>query len=172
MELRDTYVSLSYNGKINAKKIMEDVAGQMGLPVTFSYNATFADFPNGFSYVGPSKTVFDKACAPTTLMWEIQNGVLQVKRKNDTMSREVFVLSPDSGLIGIPKKLAEGAENDTDKPKNGWEVVYFLNGAIGVGDYVKVESKTVTGYFRVHTVDHSGDNMEGDWLSTARIYEV
>ena len=172
VELRDTYVSLSYSGKINAKKIMSDMAGQMGVPVTFSYNAAFPDFPNGFSYIGPAKSAFDKVCAPTALIWEIQNGVLQVKRKNDTMNREVFVLSPESGLLGIPKKLAEGTENDTDKPKNGWEVVYFLNGAIGVGDYVKIESKTVMGYFRVHTVEHSGDNMEGDWLSTARIYEV
>jgi hypothetical protein len=172
VELRDTYVSLSYNGKIGAKKIMDDMSVQMGLPVTFSYNAAFTDFPNGFSFIGPAKAAFDKTCAPTELVWEIQDGVLQVKRKNDTMNREAYVLSSDSGLLSIPKKLSDGAENDTDKPKNGWEVVYFLNGAIGVGDYVKVESKTVTGYFRVHAVEHSGDNMEGDWLSTAHIYEA
>lgn len=172
IELRDTYVSLSYKGKINTKKIMEDVAGQMGVPVTFSYNAAFSDYPDGFSFIGAGKMTLDKVCAPTGLIWEIQNGILQIKRKNDTMSREVFVLSSDSGLIGIPKKLTKGAENDTDKNKNGWEVVYFLNGAIGVGDYVKLESKTVTGYFRVHTVEHNGDNLEGDWLSTAQLYEV
>jgi hypothetical protein len=172
IELRDTYVSLSYKGKINTKKILEDVAGQMGVPVTFSYNATFADYPDGFSFIGPAKATLDKTCAATSLIWEIQNGILQIKRKNDTMVREVFVVSPDSGLIGIPKKLTEGAENDTDKPKNGWEVVYFLNGAIGVGDYVKIESKTVTGYFRVHSVEHDGDNLEGDWLSTARLYAI
>jgi hypothetical protein len=172
VELRDTYVGLSYKGKINTQKIMRDIAGQMGVTVTFSHNATFSDYPNGYAFVGPGKTALDKVCAPTALVWEIQNGVLQIKKKNDTMNREVFVLSPDSGLIGIPKKLTEGAENNTDKPKNGWEVVYLLNGAIGVGDYVKIESKTVTGYFRVHTVEHDGDNLEGDWLSTARIYEV
>jgi hypothetical protein len=88
------------------------------------------------------------------------------------MNREVFVISPDSGLIGIPKRLTEGAENDTDKIKSGWEAVYFLNGAVGVGDYVKIESETVTGYFRVHTVEHDGDNLEGDWLSTAKLFEV
>lgn len=88
------------------------------------------------------------------------------------MSRQVFVLSPDSGLIGIPKKLTQGAENETDENSKGWEVVYLLNGAIGVGDYVKIESETVTGFFRVHTVEHEGDNIEGDWLSTAQLYEI
>lgn len=172
VELRDSFVSLSYKGIVNTKTVMQDVAGQMGLPVTFSYNANFSNYPNGFSYIGAAKTVLDKLCAPTGLIWEIQNGILQIKRKNDTMSREVFLLSPETGLIGIPKRLTEGAENDTDAVKNGWEVVYFLNGAIGVGDYVKLESETVTGYFRVHTVEHDGDNLEGDWLSTAHIYEV
>lgn len=172
VELRDTYVSLSYKGKIGTKKIMEDVAGQMGVPVTFSYNAGFSNYPDGFSFIGAAKAALDKLCAPTALIWEIQNGILQIKRKNDTMSREAFVLSPDSGLIDIPRKLTEGAENDADVNKTGWEVAYFLNGAIGVGDYVKIESKTVTGFFRVHTVEHDGDNLTGDWLSTARLYEV
>lgn len=172
VELRDTYVSLSYKGKISAKKIIQDVAGQMGVSVTFSYNATFAEYPNGYSFIGAGKTALDKVCVPTDLIWEIQNGILQVKRKNDTMSRQVYVLSPDSGLIGIPKQLTQGAENDTDENSKGWEVVYLLNGAIGVGDYVKIESDTVTGFFRVHTVEHDGDNIEGDWLSTAHLYEV
>jgi hypothetical protein len=170
--LRDTYVSLSYKGPTNTKKIMQDTAGQMGVPLTFAYNAEFSDYPDGFSYIGPAKTVLDKSCAPTGQIWEIQNGILQVKKRFDTMDREVFVIAPDSGLIGIPKKLTDGAENDTDKNKTGWEAVFFLNGAIGVGDYVKLESETVTGFFRVHTIEHDGDNLEGDWLSTARLYEV
>lgn len=172
IELRDTFVSLSYKGVISAKKVMQDVAQQMGVSVTFSYNATFADYPNGFSFIGAGKTALDKVCAPTDLIWEIQNGILQIKRKGDVMSKQVFVLSPDSGLIGIPKKLTQGAENDTDENSKGWEAVYLLNGAIGVGDYVKIESETVTGFFRVHTVEHDGDNIEGDWLSTAHLYEL
>ena len=172
IELRDTFVSLSYKGKISTEKIIEAVAGEMGVPVTFSHNAEFAGLPNGYSFIGAGKAALDKACVPTGLIWEIQNGILQVKRKGDTMTREVFVLSPDSGLIGIPKKLTEGAENDAAKNKPGFEVQYLLNGAIGIGDYVKLESKIAAGYFRVDTVEHDGDNEQGDWLSMAKIYEV
>jgi hypothetical protein len=171
IELRDTYVSLSYNGNISAKTVLQDTARQMGVTITFSYNADFG-FLYSYAYIGAAKGALDKACALTGLMWEIQNGILQIKRRGDTMSREVFVLSADSGLIGIPKKLTEGAQNEADQNKQGWEVTFFLNGAIGVGDYIKIESKIVTGFYRVHSIDLNGDNEEGDWLCTAKVYEL
>jgi hypothetical protein len=171
IELRDTYVSLSYNGNIGTKTVMQDIARQRGVTVTFSYNADFG-FLYSFAYIGAAKGALDKACALSGLMWEIQNGILQIKRRGDTMNREVFVLSADSGLIGIPKKLTEGAQNEADQNKQGWNVNFFLNGAVGVGDYIKVESKIVTGFFRVHTIELNGDNEVGDWLCTAKIYEL
>ena len=51
-------------------------------------------------------------------------------------------------------------------------VKLFLNGAIHIDDYVKVESKAVTGYFRVYSLDIQGDNISGDWMCTARLLEV
>ena len=60
---------------------------------------------NGFSFTGAGRTALDKACATTGLQWQIENGVLQVKMKGDTMTREVYLLSAETGLIGIPKKI-------------------------------------------------------------------
>jgi hypothetical protein len=95
------------------------------------------------------------------------------------MTREVYVLSSDSGLIGIPKKIMlspTGVTQDStgtgEKERPGFEVDYFLNGAIGIGDYVKLESKIATGFFRVHSIDMRGDNIEGDWMCTAQIIEA
>ena len=177
--LRDTFCTLSYSGKINNKKIIEDIAGEMGVVVNFSHNAVFYDFPNGFSFVGSGHTMLDKACDSSGLQWQIQNGILQVKNRNDTMTQEAFVLSPDSGLLHIPKKImlspdgttldAEGAGAE-ERP--GYEVEYLLNGAIGIGDYVRLESMVATGYFRVHSVELMGDNHEGDWMCWARLMEV
>jgi hypothetical protein len=179
VELRDTFVSLSYAGQINSKKIIQDIAGEMGITTSFSYNAEFYDYPNSFSVVGPGRTALDKACGSSGLQWQIQNGILQIKNRNDTMTREVFVLSPDSGLIHIPKKIMlspEGVTQDSpgsgDAERPGYEVEYFLNGAIGIGEYVRLESKVATGYFRVHSIEMSGDNIEGDWLCRARLMEA
>ena len=47
-----------------------------------------------------------------------------------------------------------------------------MNGAIGIGDRVYVESKIVTGMFMVSSITIEGDNLEGNWQCTAQITEV
>lgn len=172
IEIRDTYVSLSYTGKVNTKTLIQDAADQMGVAVTFSYNAEFADLPNGFSFVGPAKNVLTKACDSSGLKWSIQNGVLQVKKPGDVMSKEVYVLSPDSGLLGIPKRVQISNDKGTSAAQRGWDVEYLMNAAINIDDYVRLESKTVTGFFRVYSLEIDGDNVDGSWSCTARLLEV
>ena len=172
VELRDTYISVSYVGIINNKKIIEDIAVEMGMTITFSYNAQFTDLPNGFSFVGQAKNALGKACSASGLTWSIQNGVLHVKSAKDTMSKEVYLLSPDTGLIGVPKKVTLAAEDKSAKNQTGWNVEYLMNAAINIDDYIRLESKVVTGYFRVYSINISGDNIEGDWTCETRLLEV
>ena len=168
--IRDTYVSVSYSGSINCKTLIQDAADQMGVTVSFSYNAEFKDIPNGYSYVGPARNVLTKACNTCGLTWSINNGVLQVKKPGDTMSREVYELSPETGLIGIPERVQ--ISNEDKGYSYGWDVEYLMNAAIDIDDYVHLKSKYVEGYFRVYSVTIDGDNMEGSWTCTARLLEV
>lgn len=174
VEIRDTYVTIAYNGKVNWKTIFDDVAAQMGVAISYSYNAEFVDIANGFSFVGPARDILTKGCACCKLAWSLQNGVIQVKKPGDVMSREVFVLSEATGLLGIPARVTEAATKDDEKTKSevGWDVEYFMNGAINIDDYVFLKSKIVTGYFRVYSLDISGDNVTGDWICRARLKEV
>ena len=170
VELRDTYVSVSYSGKVNCKTLIEDTAAQMGVTVSFSYNAKFADIPNGYSYVGPARNVLTKACDTSSLVWSINNGVLQIKKPGDTMSREVYELSAQTGLIGTPERVQ--ISEDDGSYSDGWDVEYLMNAAINIDDYVYLNCKYVRGYFRVYSVVIEGDNMEGSWTCTARLLEV
>lgn len=170
VELRDTYVSVSYSGNVNCKTLIEDTAAQMGVTVSFSYNAKFADIPNGYSYVGPARNVLTKACDTSGLVWSINNGVLQIKKPGDTMSREVYELSAQTGLIGTPERVQ--ISGDDGSYSYGWDVEYLMNAAINIDDYVYLNSKYVRGYFRVYSVVIEGDNMEGSWTCTARLLEV
>lgn len=172
VEVRDNYVTISYTGTVNWKTIMDDVANQMGVAVTYSYNAEFVDIPNGFSFVGQAKEIMNKGCKCCGLVWSLQNGVMQIKKPGDVMSKEVYVLSADSGLLGIPARVTEAAAQGESEPEIGWDVEYFLNGAIHVDDYVKLESEKVSGYFRVYSIDITGDNVTGDWICKARLKEV
>ena len=167
--LRETYCSLSYAGVVNARTVIDDIAGDMELPVTYSYNAAFADFPNGFSFIGPGRVGLDKACATSGLQWRICNGVLQVKRERDTMDREAYLLSPDSGLLGIPRNILVAPEGYGLDEQQGVEVEYLLNGAIGIGDFVRVESRDIQGFYRVKWLELAGDSIRGAWKCTAKL---
>lgn len=170
IEVRDTYISVSYSGAVNCKTLIQDTADQMGVTVSFSYNAEFKDIPNGYSYVGPARNVLTKACETSGLTWSINNGVLQVKKPGDTMSREVYELSAEKGLLGLPERVQ--ISNEDKGYSYGWDVEYLMNAAIGLDDYVYLNSKVVKGYFRVYSVRIEGDNMEGSWSCTARLLEV
>lgn len=172
VEVRDTYVSVCYSGTVNSKTLIQDTANQMGVTVSFSYNAEFKDIPNGFSYVGPAATVLTKACDTSGLVWTINNGVLQVKKPRDTMSREVYELSAETGLIGIPTRVQISDSNGSETTQYGWDVEFLMNAAITIDDYVYLNSRLVKGYFRVYSITIEGDNLEGSWTCTARLLEV
>lgn len=176
--LRDIFVTASYMGKTNAKTVLDYLSASMGCSAVYSDGCAFVDFPNGFSFVGAAKDALKKVCAACSLTWSIQNGILQIRKPNDPISSRAYVLSADTGLLDIPKRITLALENDEKsgeagtKNQIGYEVRYLLNGAIGVNDYVRLESKTVQGDFRVYKLTLDGDNQEGEWTCTAQLLEV
>ena len=178
-ELRDSYVTLGYLQSTDSKLILQDAAGQMGLPITFSPGASFKPLES-YSYVGLAKNVLDKVCASNNLTWTIQNGEIQVTKPNEPISTVAHLISPQTGLIGSPKKLTQSEKNSGSAEENssknkaqaGWEIRYFLNAAIGVNDLVQLQSKAASGIFRVKSVKMQGDNMAGDWICIAKVVEA
>lgn len=172
VEIRDAYVSVSYSGRTSSRAVIEAVGAEMGVPVSFSRSAEHHDFPNGFAYAGPGRAALDKACASPGLQWRIQNGVLEVKKKGGSMTQEVFVLSPETGLVRMPRKVLAGPAESGGHEMPGYEVEYLLNGAINVGDLVKLESRTAKGIFWVKSVRMQGDSHGDDWLCAAHLMEA
>lgn len=177
--LRDTYLSISLKGKVNCKDVFNLVAGEMGVAVVYSKKAKFKTLPNGFSFVGPAKNALKKLCVTCGLEWSIQNEVLQIRKPNEPITVSAYLLNSETGLLEVPKRITISQESDDSKggasnatAQIGYEVRYLMNGAIGVNDYVRLESAEARGYFRVHKVTLDGDNLEGDWTCTAELLEV
>lgn len=168
-ELKDTNLSLSLNGKVGTKTVYERIAKEMGVPILFAKDLSFKSFPHGFRYVGKAKGALQKVAGYCGHKWSIQNGVLQVTLPGRAVSTRAYLLSSDTGLIGIPKRITIGSDDDS---QTGWEVEYLLNGAIGINDIVKLKSSTANGYFRVYKVTIDGDNVEGDWICTAQLLRI
>lgn len=170
--LRDTDVSVSLNGAVNCMDVYTFLAAQMGIPVIFAPDLTYRILPNGFSFVGAARNGLQKLAGCCGHSWSIQNQILQVTWPGRPVSVRGYLLNNDSGLIDVPKRITLAASSGSGEQTNGWEIRYFLNGAIGVNDIVMVESSVVSGYFRIQKVTMDGDNLEGDWICTAQVLEI
>lgn len=171
-ELRESVISVSFNGAVDCKEVYTYIARQMGVAVLFADGLEYKTLPNGFSFVGQARTALQKTAECCGHAWTMQNQVLQITLPGQPVAATGYVLNRDTGLIGIPKRIIIGSNTEKEKAQTGWEVEYLLNGAIGVNDTVQLESRTVSGYFRVHKVTIDGDNMEGDWICTAQLLEI
>ncbi len=169
--LRDTYVAVGLSGSVNAKRVIEHFAAEMGVAAAYSKSAAFVQFRNGFSFVGSAQTGLSKVCKLCGLSWTLQNGVLQIRSGNEAMSYKAYLLSAETGLVEIPKRITFTQSGSSDK-QNGWEITYLLNGAIGINDCVRIQSKVISGVFRVMKLTISGDSYSGDWLCTAQVVEA
>ena len=179
--IRDTYLSLSYVGETLLQTIYGDCINQMGITCIYSQGAAVllaaTKLPLGYAFIGTAADCLTQLCNAYGLKWSIQNGVCQVLLAAEPISQQAYLLSEETGLIGVPKRVAMSAESTVQgssdsKTVYGYEVEYFLNGAINVSDLVQLQSAKVSGYFRVKNIQISGDNLEGDWSCTAKMVEV
>lgn len=174
--VRDSYMSVSYEKGIAGIRVMQGISDSMGLSSVISEDASELlsqkIFSNGYSFVGQSKNSLQKLCDTCGCTWSIQNGILQVVKKGEAVSQNVYVLNARSGLLDIPKEITENGTESEGGANKGYEVRYLLNGAIGVDDLVMLESRAVSGLFKVESVIISGDNFEGEWTCTAKLMEL
>lgn len=173
--VRDSYMSASYEKGITADMVLQGISDNMGLSSVISTEAgellSQKIFSNGYSFVGQSKNSLQKLCDTCGCTWSIQNGILQVVKKGEAVIPNVYVLNAQSGLLDIPKEITENGAESEGGAKKGYEVRYLLNGAIGVDDLVMLESKEISGLFKVESVAMTGDNFEGEWTCTAKLME-
>ena len=188
--IRDSVISLGYSAGTNGSKVVHDIAAQMGLILHIADDVAFEDYPNGFSYAGYAKTALDKVCSASGATWSIQNNELQVIMGGGTTGIRALVFSASSGLIGSPERIVRGVKRaDSDKEetkkkkrkvkkkdkqekKAGWKIKTLLAPTVNPGDATRVESRTVTGWFRVETLKHSGDTHGNEWYTEHELIEV
>lgn len=179
--IRDCVVTLSYADDVSRKKVIDDVAAEMGLLVTYAEGLLFTSFANGFSFIGAGRTCLDKVCTGTKMTWSIQNNVIQVIEDGGTTKMQALKLSPTSGLIGYPERLVKGPKKadlqKSDKQgknekKAGWAVKCLLQPTLNPGDLIYIESKVTSGWFKVESLHHRGEYLGQDWYTDMEIYEI
>jgi len=181
-----SYVSFSLAGSVPCVSVLSRFINEIGSPsVIYSNTASElinnVKYGNGYSYVGRTKDGFSAVLSKCGLTWSMQNGVIQIYKVGESITTKAYLLSSDTGLIETPKRIVLNSKgelvSDAKKKKEagnvkGYEIVYLMNGSIGVNDLVHVKTKKIDGTYRVKNVTISGDNYEGDWICTAQVVEV
>jgi len=187
--LRDSYCSLSYAPGTSAKTIIQRIANEMGLPVVYGDDVgELENYKNGFSFYGQAKDALTEICNALGLSWSIQNNILNIILAGGTSTNRGLVFSPQSGLVGVPERIVQAeyksnkttpkktakkkAKKEKPRKKAGWRIETLLVPSVNPADMVKVESKWLTGWFRVEKVSHRGDYNGSNWGSVMELIEV
>lgn len=188
----DAIGTISMNGVVTGSSLLTELQSQMGIEASILTDKAAAmlrtaKYRNGYCYVGKLKTALQSLISKANLNYSIQNGVLQIFSYGEAVTAQAYVISAETGLISIPKKITisqpstsslSGTKEETlsaDGEGNGvtgYEIEYLINGAIGINDLVKIESKKIKGIFRVCKQHYTGDNYSGDWKCVAQVVEV
>nr|DAY57438.1 MAG TPA: tail protein [Caudoviricetes sp.] len=185
--IRDTAFTLSFAPGTAGNTILQYIANAMGLPLILGEKVQFGTFTDGYSFVGTPRAALDGICYHSGCSWSIQNESLQVILNGGVLANRGLVFATDSGLIGSPERIVKAnskADTETAKRRRtqkaqkerpekqaGWKIKTLLAPTVTPGDAVKVESREITGWFRVESVKHQGDSYSGEWTSEINLIE-
>lgn len=185
--IRDSIMSISFPPNILGNTIINAIARNMGLPVVFGEGATFGTFTNGYSFIGKGADALSEICYGSGCKWSIQNNILQIILDNGITTTRGIVFSASSGLIGNPERVIKSnyksdkdsktrqkkIKNNTDRAEKqaGWKIKTLLSPSINPGDAIKLESKEITGWFKVEKIKHHGDTHASEWTSDIDLIE-
>jgi hypothetical protein len=177
-KLQQTRIKLGYAPGVSADTLIRKIVRKLGLPLAENYSPIRSKFSNGFNYVGEAKKALSIVLDRVGKEWSIQNGaILIVDDANESTRKEIALLSPFSGLIGVPENLDERAGRLADikrrkKRKQKYKFTTLLRPELGIYDKVQIASETVRGVYKVRKHEYEGDNFGGEWLSTLETREV
>lgn len=166
--LKSTFVSESFAPGTTVKDIVNKLGKSFSLPVKELPEGLEDQFANGTSLIGLAKDSLDQLAKSFNFDWSIQDNEVQIIRKQDTTIDEEVVLTSTTGLIGIPEKLVSNINKLPNDPNNksiGIKAVSLLQPKLLPGRKTKIESKLLTGSYKVENVTHRGDTHGQEWLS-------
>lgn len=159
---RKTKFDKSYAEGTPLKEIAKDLFSSLGNTVTDISSLPEGTLLNGMSLSGLAKFHLDTIMVKLGLDWSIQNGQIQVTKKNGGVTVEQAVLlTPSTGLIGVPKRKGEGIE-----------VTSLLQPQLKPGRKIEVRSRFAEGVYSVQSVSHTGDNFGSEFYSIMEAVSV
>lgn len=156
-------VEKSFQEGVDIKDVFKEVITSLGKTIKDISAVPSSKIVNGVSLTGLSRTHMDELTNRYGLEWSIQDGGIQVLKKKGSSKETAILLSPDTGLVGIPKKKVDGTP--LEKEEGLIELVSFLQPQIRPGRIINLQSQFIKGEFICRKVTHVGDTHGQDWYS-------
>jgi hypothetical protein len=157
-------VSQSFMKGADALSAVRATARAMGLTPKMSPATALKlrrQYAGGLVLEGPAQRELSRTLAPFGLSWSIQDGELQILATEEARLDQALVISEETGMIGSP----EFGVPENPKKAPTLHVRTFLKPAIRPGGRIVVESRAISGLFRVQRVVHTADTFGRGWHS-------
>jgi hypothetical protein len=175
LQLRELRISLSYAENITAQQVLDGIAERLSLPLRVVDLDTGGQLRGGFSYIGRIDGALDELTGQFGWRWSIQNGWLQILKKDGNTGKQMLLLAPETGLLQPPELLTDqGDKLDGTRPAIGYRVVSLLQPQAEPGDLIRLRSIHIKdeGTYRIEKLRHTGDSRSQEWFSELEVYGV
>ena len=146
-------VEASFRTSVTGRQVLDEILRQTGMGEG-QVDVASADWPRRYAYSGSARGALDelaKRSGPTH-RWFIRDGNLFILAASEATQETGPVFSSDNrNLVGAPEPL-EGS---------GVRFKGMLDASVRVGRKVRLESKFITGWFKVVEASFVGDNFGG-----------
>lgn len=151
-----TTVNQTWEVDSSASQIVQDVANILPLEVGQIEISKDKKYPKGKNFSCTCKEALEELARDLALKLHIVKGKIYFRAEEEG-TKEVVVLNKDSGLIASPQLLT----GQQKKEAKSYKVQSLLNYKIESDGVIKIESKTITGLYRVTKAKHllSGDDF-------------
>lgn len=170
--------SFSFREGVSVKQLIKSVINKFKIAVKSNVDLVeFTDkqYTNGFAFLGQLRTLLDTLTDEVGLSWSIQNNELKIYNDKIGDLLPAIVLNKDTGLIGIPERIKITKGKQTEKVEiDGWKLTSLLQPSAEPGSIVVVSSVEIGNekQFKIETVEHAGDNFEGDFQTRLEVVEI
>ena len=167
-------VSLSYAKNVKLSDILSGITAQTGFTFKQIDADTAKSIQNGYADIGSVDTVLDNLSTKYNFTWSVQNGIITIKGNKNSITSEIMLLSPSSGLILHPesvKKISKKLEKSkvAKEEKGRMSIQSLLQPQLQIHDIIAVESQDLKGKFRIEKITHVGDTRGNDWYSNMEV---
>lgn len=170
-------ISISQAEKTSGRLVLERILAQFDIgnnltQITFE-NKTYQ---SGYAFTGSAKQALNSITKFLNLTWSVQNNEIKLIPFDSNDNTGIILVSPTSGLIGSPQRLAgesRKAKGLTKALKPGWRIHALLLPSVNPLGRIALQSNEVetSTEFVVNNVLHNGDTHGRDWNSSIEVRE-